>query len=79
MATLTISLPDALKSFIDEQVAARGFGSGDAYVRALINQDADRQRLRTQLVQGAHAAPASPVDDSYFEGLRAQVRQRGAR
>ncbi len=27
MATLTISLPDSLKAFIDEQLATKGFGN----------------------------------------------------
>ena len=27
MTTMNISLPDALKSFVDEQVASRGYGA----------------------------------------------------
>jgi len=33
MATMNISLPDALKAFVDQQVQSRGFGTGSEYVR----------------------------------------------
>ena len=36
MSTMNISLPDTLKSFVDEQVSQRGYGTSSEYVRALI-------------------------------------------
>jgi antitoxin ParD1/3/4 len=39
MSTMNISLPQALKSFVDEQVASRGFGTSSEYVRELIRKD----------------------------------------
>lgn len=74
MSTMNISLPDSLKSFVDEQVATRGFGTSSEYVRELIRKDLDRQRLRGLLLQGAQSAPASQADEGYFEGLRARIR-----
>jgi antitoxin ParD1/3/4 len=78
MSTMNISLPDTLKSFVDEQVAGRGYGTSSEYVRELIRNDQDRQRLRGLLLEGAAAAPTAPVDRSYFDGLRARVRSRKA-
>jgi antitoxin ParD1/3/4 len=75
MITLTISLPETLKSLVDEQVEARGFGTSSDYVRALICQDLDRQHLRDQLLQGSQSAPSAKADASYFQGLRARVRR----
>jgi antitoxin ParD1/3/4 len=46
MSTMNISLPEALKSFVDKQVAGRGYGTSSEYVRELIRQDLDRQSLR---------------------------------
>lgn len=46
MSTMNISLPDALKSYVDAQVAGRRFGTSSEYVRDLIRRDQDRQRLR---------------------------------
>ena len=67
---MNISLPSALKSFVDEQVTARGYGTSSEYVRDLIRKDQDRRQLRRLLLDGASSARTAPVDDAYFEGLR---------
>jgi antitoxin ParD1/3/4 len=76
MSTMNISLPEALKSFVDEQVASRGYGTSSEYVRALIRKDQERQRLRDLLLEGAASAPGSPADGAYFDALREGVRRR---
>ena len=75
MSTMNISLPDSLKSFVDQQVSERGYGTSSEYVRELIRKDQDRQRLRGVLLAGAATAPASPADAAYFESLRDRVRR----
>lgn len=70
MTTMNISLPEALKAFVDEQVAGRGYGTSSEYVRELIRRDQDRQRLRQLLLEGAASPPVGTADDAYFEGLR---------
>lgn len=50
MSTMNISLPEGLKSFVDAQVATRGYGTSSEYVRELIRKDQDVQRLR-QMIQ----------------------------
>jgi len=75
MSTMNISLPEALKTFVDEQVSGRGYGTSSEYVRELIRRDQDRQRLRSLLLEGAESKPAGPADEAYFEGLRSRVRQ----
>ena len=75
MSTMNISLPDTLKSFVDEQVSQRGYGTSSEYVRELIRKDQDRLKLRGLLLDGAASNPAAPADTSYFDGLRDRVRQ----
>lgn len=75
MSTMNISLPDGLKSFVDEQVSQRGYGTSSEYVRELIRKDQDRQHLRGLLLAGAASSSAAPADASYFEALRTRVRQ----
>lgn len=73
MSTMNISLPDALKAFVDEQVSQRGYGTSSEYVRELIRKDQERQHLRGLLLEGAASAPAGAADSAYFEGLRRRV------
>ena len=75
MSTMNISLPDTLRSFVDDQVASRGYGTCSEYVRELIRKDRDRQRLRGLLLEGAASASASPADEAFFDGLRERVRR----
>lgn len=74
---MNISLPDSLKSFVDEQVERRGYGTSSEYVRELIRRDQERMRLRDLLLQGAASAPARAASKAYFNSLRARVRRRG--
>jgi antitoxin ParD1/3/4 len=76
MATMNISLPDALKAFVDEQVNVRGYGTSSEYVRELIRKDQDIQRLREMLLDGASSVATAPVDVGYFQDLRDRVTQR---
>jgi antitoxin ParD1/3/4 len=81
MSTMNISLPESLKSFVDEQVSQRGFGTSSEYVRELIRKDQDRLHLRNLLLEGASSAPTAPADSAYFNALRERVRtvaQNGA-
>jgi antitoxin ParD1/3/4 len=75
MSTMNISLPDTLKSFVDEQVNQRGYGTSSEYVRELIRKDQDRLHLRELLLAGAASAPTTAVDAAYFDDLRKKVRQ----
>ena len=75
MSTMNISLPDTLKSFVDEQVNQGGYGTSSEYVRELIRKDQGRLQLRGLLLAGAASAPAGLIDPAYFEGLRDRVRK----
>lgn len=76
MGTMNISLPDGLKSFVDEQVASRGFGTSSEYVRELIRKDQDRLHLRGLLLEGGNAKPSAPANAAYFASLRGRVKRR---
>lgn len=79
MSTMNISLPETLKSFVDDQVSARGYSTSSEYVRELIRKDQDRQRLRGLLLEGATSPPAVTADADYFDRLRDRVRDAGRR
>ncbi|MCI4591738.1 type II toxin-antitoxin system ParD family antitoxin [Sphingobium sp. BYY-5] len=77
MSTMNISLPETLKTFVDEQVAGRGYSTSSEYVRALIRKDRDREALRAMLIEGAASVPGEPVDRRYFDALRDRIAATG--
>ena len=79
MSTMNVSLPEALKDFVEDQVSARGYSTSSEYVRALIRKDQDRQRLRGLLLEGAASPQVATADADYFDRLRARVREAGRR
>lgn len=68
---MSISLPDALKSFVDQQLRQRGYGTSSEYVRELIRKDQDRVHLRGLLLAGASSAPATPAAAGFIDALEA--------
>ena len=70
MATMNLSLPDALQAFVDEQVEAGGYSTSDDYVRDLIRKDCDRQLLQGLLSAGAASRLSTAADVGYFDALR---------
>ncbi len=75
MRKMNISVPDSLKSFVDEQVAKRGYGTSSEYVRELIRKDEDRLHLRGLLLEGTGSVPVAPADAAYFDALRKRAQR----
>jgi antitoxin ParD1/3/4 len=73
MSTMNISLPEGLKSFVDEQVTNRNFGTSSEYVRELIRKDRDRLHLRELLLEGGASEPTKVANTAYFASLRERV------
>lgn len=77
MTTMNVSLPDDLKTYVDEQVGDGSFGSTSEYIRNLIRRDRDRQELRRALLDGATSAPGPVADGAYFDRLRERTQTKG--
>ena len=77
MTTMNISLSEALKSFVEDQVGARGYSTSSEYVREPIRKDRDRQHLRGLILEGAASPRAVMPDADYFGRLRGRVRDAG--
>ncbi|MBW4499534.1 MAG: type II toxin-antitoxin system ParD family antitoxin [Scytonema hyalinum WJT4-NPBG1] len=79
MTTLNISLPDSMRSFIDEQVAKGGYSTASEYIRDLIRQaqkKADQEKLEAMLLEGLESGEPIEVTDEWWEQKRAQMMQR---
>lgn len=79
MSTIKISLPTALKDFVDGQVGAHGYGTPSEYVRELIRKDRDCQHLRALLLEGAASPAAVAAGADHFDRLRGGIRGAGRR
>jgi antitoxin ParD1/3/4 len=75
MTTMNISLPDGLKSFVDERVASEGYGTSSEYVRELIRRDKDRREFKEHLLAGLRSGTAGPMDNTYFAQLRNSLKK----
>lgn len=73
MTTMNVSLPDELKSFVDERVVDDGYGSTSEYVRDLIRRDRERTHLRGLVLEGAASGPGVVADEAYFTSLRDRI------
>ena len=78
LTTMNISLPDSIKSFVDELVSTRGHGTSSEYVRELIRKDRDRLPLVALLLAGGASTSSARADGTYFAGLRARIGQHPA-
>jgi antitoxin ParD1/3/4 len=78
MTTMNISLPDSLKSFVDQQVISAGYGTSSEYVRDLIRRDQDRTRLRNLLLEGAQSNVSGLADAGHFDALRSDIKKSRA-
>ena len=70
MSSMDISLPESLKSFVDEQVSQRGFGTSSEYVHELIRRTQERRQLQGLLLEGASSEATQAVTPDYFDNLR---------
>jgi antitoxin ParD1/3/4 len=76
MATMNISLNDALRDFVQERVETSGFSNASDYVRSLIRADKERAaeaRLEALLLAGLASGEAQPVDAAFWQKLQARA------
>jgi antitoxin ParD1/3/4 len=69
VTSVNVSLPEELKTFVDERVVDDGYGSTSEYVRNLIRRDRERQHRRGLIVEGAKSCPGVVADSVYFTAL----------
>jgi antitoxin ParD1/3/4 len=72
MTTLTISLPDSLKEFIDREVEAKGYGNVSEYVRGLLRQAQANEagaRLEALLIEGLAKGKDIPLSPKFWSEL----------
>lgn len=84
MASLTISVPDDMREFVDRRTKETQHASPTDYVRALIQEDqrrAEHERLEKLLLDGLDSGKPIPIEnlDEHFaqkkNALMARMKQ----
>ena len=82
MTTVTISLPESLKEFIDRQLATKGYGNVSEYFRSLL-RDAQKEeaeeRLESLLLEGLASGPDIPLTREFWTELKGEARELAAK
>ena len=79
MAVVNISLPDQMKSYIDERLNEGRFSSTSEYFRDLVREDQNRraqERLEALLLQGLESGEPIDVTDEYVQRKRTELIAR---
>ncbi len=79
MTTLNISLPESMRTFIEEQVRKGGYSTASEYIRYLIRQEQERsasRRLEELLLEGLDSGDSIQVTDEWWEQKRVQLMER---
>ena len=73
MTTVTISLPESLREFIDREVQTKGYGNVSEYVRSLLREaqaKASDARLEALLLEGLESGHDVPLSQSFWRQLK---------
>jgi antitoxin ParD1/3/4 len=82
MTSLNISLPEALREFVDDQVKSGDYGTASEYIRELIRQDQKRaaqEKLEVLLLEGLDSGEPIEVTPEYWERKRRELIERHTR
>jgi|SRR5579859_5500523 len=79
MQTMNISLPDPMKQYVEEQVAAGAYSSASEYIRELVRADQKRQakeQLEQVLLSALDSGDPIEATSEWWSSLRQEIRER---
>ena len=77
--SMNISLPDTLRQWVEDRVAAEGYGTASEYFRALLREDQKRkarEQLDCKLVETLDSNEAREMTTEDWRHIRSTVRER---
>lgn len=77
MTTMNISLPETMKSFVENTLTTDGYGTASEYVRDLIRADQkkkEQEKLEQVLLKALNSGETAELNEQVWESLKAKVR-----
>ena len=76
MTTMNISLPDSMRTFIEQKVAQGSYSTASEYIRQLVREDQKRaaqERLESLLMEGIESGPSIEITPEYWAQKKAKL------
>jgi antitoxin ParD1/3/4 len=76
---MNISLPDAMRAFVEQKVASGGYSTASEYIRELVRADQKRaaqERLEALLLEGLNSGDPIEISDAWWERKKADLLAR---
>ena len=78
MTTVTISLPESLRDFVERQITTKDYGNVSEYFRTLLREARAKEedaKLEALLVAGLASGDAIPLRKEFWRELKSQATE----
>ena len=79
MTSMNISVPEAMREWVEAQIEAGRYGNVSEYFRDLVRKDQDQKaeaRLEALLLEGLNSGDATPITPEFWEKKRKKLVKR---
>ena len=84
MQTMSVSLPDSLTEYIQQQVARLGYENAGDYIRELVQADQlrkeqlrkERLALEAEVIRGLECKETVPFNEQTWNEMRVELQRR---
>ena len=76
---MNISLPESMRTYVEEQIKNGDYGTVSEYIRDLIRRDRaekEQHKLESLLLEGLNSGEATSMTESDWADIRAAVRTK---
>jgi antitoxin ParD1/3/4 len=78
MTTVTISIPESLRGFMQKQMKSKGFGNVSEYFRTLLRKAQEEEadaKLQALLLEGLNSGKDAELNREFWKDLKTEATQ----
>ncbi len=79
MKSMNISLPESMRTYVEEQIKNGDYGTASEYIRELIRHDRakkEHNKLESFLLEGLNSGAATPMTENDWADICAAVQAK---